>query len=339
MVSFDIQEGLGNKTGHQCCRKQKVKRGLWSPEEDKKLIKYITVHGHGSWSSVPHLAGLERCGKSCRLRWINYLRPDLKRGSITAKEERIIVDIHRILGNRWAQIAKHLPGRTDNEVKNFWNSCIKKKLIAQGLDPNTHNLLSSNYKHSNNNNAWKLSYHSHQQPTSTFTVNSQISDISSMVMKAPPIPFPMIPLAPDTNPPLSHEFSSSLTYEYQNPKTQAFLESTASQSSIGSVPIFSSTSHPSEFGLLDESCMWAGGYEPTQSIIPEKKQPEQQVEIEKITSELIGAGQQMDASFETSNFDFDFDFVESTLLPCGMYYNQSPIDQLAWDSWALQEKK
>lgn len=342
MVSCDIQEGLGNKMSHQCCRKQKVKRGLWSPEEDEKLIRYITIHGHGSWSSVPNLAGLERCGKSCRLRWINYLRPDLKRGSITEKEERIIVDIHRILGNRWAQIAKHLPGRTDNEVKNFWNSCIKKKLIAQGLDPDTHNLLSDyNYKLNHENNACKPSYHSHQQPTSTFTVvNSQmISGISSTDMKAPLIPFPMIPLAPDNNPPyppLSHEFPSILTYEYQNPKTQAFLESTASQSLVGSsVPILSSTSHPSEFGMLDESCIWAGGYEPIQSTIHEKRQAEQQVEIEKITSELASVGQNMDASFETSNFDF----AESSLLPCGMYYNQSSIDQLAWDSWALQEKK
>ncbi|MCL7035904.1 hypothetical protein MKW94_012874 [Papaver nudicaule] len=129
--------------GHHCCSKQKVKRGLWSPEEDEKLIRCIATHGHGCWSSVPKLAGLERCGKSCRLRWINYLRPDLKRGSFSAQEERIIIDVHRILGNRWAQIAKHLPGRTDNEVKNFWNSCIKKKLMAQGLDPKTHNLVSS----------------------------------------------------------------------------------------------------------------------------------------------------------------------------------------------------
>ncbi|XP_028802620.1 transcription factor MYB86 [Neltuma alba] len=129
--------------GHRCCSKQKIKRGLWSPEEDDKLVKFITTHGHKSWSSVPKLAGLQRCGKSCRLRWINYLRPDLKRGSFTADEEQTILDVHRILGNRWAQIAKHLPGRTDNEVKNFWNSCIKKKLISQGFDPQTHNLLSS----------------------------------------------------------------------------------------------------------------------------------------------------------------------------------------------------
>ncbi|XP_010486997.1 PREDICTED: transcription repressor MYB6-like [Camelina sativa] len=142
--------------GHRCCGKHKVKRGLWSPEEDEKLLRYITTHGHPSWSSVPKLAGLQRCGKSCRLRWINYLRPDLKRGSFNEEEEQIIIDVHRILGNKWAQIAKHLPGRTDNEVKNFWNSCIKKKLLSQGLDPSTHNLMpshkrSSSSSFSNNN--------------------------------------------------------------------------------------------------------------------------------------------------------------------------------------------
>ncbi|KAM0005732.1 putative transcription factor MYB-HB-like family [Helianthus debilis subsp. tardiflorus] len=129
---------MGHGGGHTCCNKQKVKRGLWSPEEDEKLINYITSHGHGCWSSVPKLAGLQRCGKSCRLRWINYLRPDLKRGSFSSQEATLIVDLHRILGNRWAQIAKHLPGRTDNEVKNFWNSSIKKKLLAHSHLSNHH---------------------------------------------------------------------------------------------------------------------------------------------------------------------------------------------------------
>ncbi|KAK7392140.1 hypothetical protein VNO78_20570 [Psophocarpus tetragonolobus] len=127
---------------HSCCYKQKLRKGLWSPEEDEKLLNYITKHGHGCWSSVPKLAGLQRCGKSCRLRWINYLRPDLKRGAFSQQEENMIIELHAVLGNRWSQIAAQLPGRTDNEIKNLWNSCLKKKLRQRGIDPNTHKPLS-----------------------------------------------------------------------------------------------------------------------------------------------------------------------------------------------------
>ncbi|XP_010421520.1 PREDICTED: transcription factor MYB86-like [Camelina sativa] len=126
---------------HSCCFKQKLRKGLWSPEEDEKLLNYITRHGHGCWSSVPKLAGLQRCGKSCRLRWINYLRPDLKRGAFSQDEESLIIELHAALGNRWSQIATRLPGRTDNEIKNFWNSCLKKKLRRKGIDPTTHKPL------------------------------------------------------------------------------------------------------------------------------------------------------------------------------------------------------
>ncbi|CAL0334114.1 unnamed protein product [Lupinus luteus] len=108
--------------------KKKLRKGLWSPEEDEKLMKYMLKNGQGCWSDVARNAGLQRCGKSCRLRWINYLRPDLKRGAFSPQEEELIIHLHSLLGNRWSQIACRLPGRTDNKIKNFWNSTIKKRL-------------------------------------------------------------------------------------------------------------------------------------------------------------------------------------------------------------------
>ena len=79
----------------------KLRKGLWSPEEDEKLIKYMLTNGQGCWSEIARNAGLQRCGKSCRLRWINYLRPDLKRGAFSPQEEELIIHLHSILGNRY----------------------------------------------------------------------------------------------------------------------------------------------------------------------------------------------------------------------------------------------
>lgn len=121
-----------------CCDESGLKKGPWTPDEDQKLVKYIQKHGHGSWRALPKLAGLNRCGKSCRLRWTNYLRPDIKRGKFSQEEEQTILNLHSILGNKWSAIASHLPGRTDNEIKNFWNTHLKKKLIQMGFDPMTH---------------------------------------------------------------------------------------------------------------------------------------------------------------------------------------------------------
>ncbi|XP_078429597.1 transcription factor MYB106-like [Wolffia australiana] len=122
-----------------CCDDgEGLKKGPWTPEEDQKLLAYIEKNGHGSWRALPAKAGLHRCGKSCRLRWTNYLRPDIKRGKFSSQEEQAIIQLHALLGNRWSAIASHLPNRTDNEIKNFWNTHLKKRLAKMGIDPVTH---------------------------------------------------------------------------------------------------------------------------------------------------------------------------------------------------------
>ncbi|KAK9271598.1 hypothetical protein L1049_001960 [Liquidambar formosana] len=126
-----------------CCDKVGLKKGPWTADEDKKLINFILTNGQCCWRAVPKLAGLLRCGKSCRLRWTNYLRPDLKRGLLSESEEQMVIDLHAQLGNRWSKIASHLPGRTDNEIKNHWNTHIKKKLKKMGIDPLTHKPIPS----------------------------------------------------------------------------------------------------------------------------------------------------------------------------------------------------
>lgn len=107
-------------------------RGSWTPEEDRILKTYIEANGVGRWSTLPQNAGLMRRGKSCRLRWMNHLRPNVKRGHISADEEELIIRLHNLLGNRWSLIAGRVPGRTDNEVKNYWNTRLSKKLGSTG---------------------------------------------------------------------------------------------------------------------------------------------------------------------------------------------------------------
>ncbi|WVZ84216.1 hypothetical protein U9M48_031270 [Paspalum notatum var. saurae] len=114
-----------------CCDKNNVKKGPWSPEEDAKLKEFIEKHGTGgNWIALPQKAGLRRCGKSCRLRWLNYLRPNIKHGEFTEHEDRVICSMFASIGSRWSIIASQLPGRTDNDIKNYWNTKLKKKLLG-----------------------------------------------------------------------------------------------------------------------------------------------------------------------------------------------------------------
>ncbi|CAN0898528.1 MYB-like transcription factor 4 [Linum grandiflorum] len=109
-----------------CCERADTNKGAWSREEDERLVSYIKSHGEGGWRSLPKSAGL--------LRWMNYLRPDLKRGNFTFQEDELIIRLHSLLGNKWSVIAGKLPGRTDNEIKNYWNTHLKRKLLGKGID-------------------------------------------------------------------------------------------------------------------------------------------------------------------------------------------------------------
>ncbi|KAK2413742.1 transcription factor MYB20 [Trifolium repens] len=158
-----------------CCDKVGLKRGPWTIEEDHKLMSFILNNGIHCWRMVPKLAGLLRCGKSCRLRWINYLRPDLKRGDFTEIEEDQIIQLHARLGNRWSKIASHFPGRTDNEIKNHWNTRIKKKLKFLGLDPVNHKPIEQNQQ-TNDDEKDKTN----QQPNIPQGVEENVENIKSL---------------------------------------------------------------------------------------------------------------------------------------------------------------
>ncbi|XAR52397.1 hypothetical protein NMG60_11020472 [Bertholletia excelsa] len=119
-----------------------LRKGCWTEEEDRLLRKYVEKFGEGNWKHIPtKAAGLNRCRKSCRLRWLNYLRPNIKRGDFTVDEDDLIIRLHRLLGNRWSLIAGRIPGRTANDIKNYWNSCLSKKKMNASEESKKHTSL------------------------------------------------------------------------------------------------------------------------------------------------------------------------------------------------------
>uniref|UniRef100_A0A804IRS0 Uncharacterized protein n=1 Tax=Musa acuminata subsp. malaccensis TaxID=214687 RepID=A0A804IRS0_MUSAM len=115
-----------------------IRKGTWMAEEDEILMEYVRKHGPRDWSSIRSKGLLARTGKSCRLRWVNKLKPDLKTGcKFSPEEERIVLDLQAKFGNKWARIATYLPGRTDNDVKNFWSTRQKRlaRISRSSLPP------------------------------------------------------------------------------------------------------------------------------------------------------------------------------------------------------------
>ncbi|GLT95369.1 hypothetical protein SLE2022_130540 [Rubroshorea leprosula] len=213
-----------SKTTTPCCSKVGIKRGPWTPEEDELLANYINREGEGRWRTLPKRAGLLRCGKSCRLRWMNYLRPSIKRGRIASDEEDLILRLHRLLGNRWSLIAGRIPGRTDNEIKNYWNTHLSKKLISQGIDPRTHkplNLINPSSSNSSQNNP---------PPTSNPNPSSNSSEFEQTAAKI------------TARNPQQHFTTTNLYYPYQN---QALVDKTTGnrRGSEGLVADLPSSSH------------------------------------------------------------------------------------------------
>ncbi|KAJ4907258.1 myb domain protein 101 [Raphanus sativus] len=199
----------GGETTATVTEARGLKKGPWTTTEDAILTEYVRKHGEGNWNAVLKNSGLLRCGKSCRLRWANHLRPNLKKGSFSPDEEKIIIELHAKMGNKWARMASLLPGRTDNEIKNYWNTRIKRRQRAglplylheihhQGID-NDDDFEFNSFQFSNQDRS------NHQkmiQPTNSSNTPSSSSSFSSS--SSPPQKNMCLDPLIYTNPVLNH---------------------------------------------------------------------------------------------------------------------------------------
>ncbi|CAA7025323.1 unnamed protein product [Microthlaspi erraticum] len=167
-----------------------LKKGPWTAAEDETLAAYVREYGEGNWNAVQKKTWLARCGKSCRLRWANHLRPNLRKGSFTAEEERLIIQLHSQLGNKWSRMAAQLPGRTDNEIKNYWNTRLKRfqrqglPLYPPDISPNNHQ------QHEQQQQTY------HQQPNTPSSPLPSQTTASSFSFHTPTLPLFTFPKPP-----------------------------------------------------------------------------------------------------------------------------------------------
>ncbi|CAN4103491.1 unnamed protein product [Withania somnifera] len=166
--------------------RQVLKKGPWTATEDTILKEYVKRHGEGNWNAVQRNSGLMRCGKSCRLRWANHLRPNLKKGVFSPEEESIIIDLHAKFGNKWARMAVQLPGRTDNEIKNYWNTRIKRRQRA-GLPIYPHELQSQNEQENSQTQSLIFSPFDPQRTTYNNPPSLSLLDMFNPSTMKPPI--------------------------------------------------------------------------------------------------------------------------------------------------------
>ncbi|KFK31122.1 hypothetical protein AALP_AA6G070700 [Arabis alpina] len=252
-------DGGGHTSATVTTEVKGMKKGPWTQIEDAILTEYVKKHGEGNWNAVQKNSGLLRCGKSCRLRWANHLRPNLKKGSFSPDEEKIIIELHAKLGNKWARMASQLPGRTDNEIKNYWNTRMKRRQRA-GLPLYPQEIHHYHQHHNQDNDddnddefefefpSFEFQNQDHpnmiQYTNSSNTSSSSSSFSSSSSHQLPPKRLRTDPLI-STNPSLNPIPDSSMNFQMFSLYNNSFDENDNNQFGF-SLPLSSSSSSSNE---------------------------------------------------------------------------------------------